>query len=85
MTEGRLREAIDTLGKWDLLDVQKSFFEKLIQICDEEDTSIISDVTNTYFSEISSSPANPRRDKQGIRGRRLIQIGLGLQKNRFFQ
>lgn len=84
MTEGRLKEAIYTLGKWDLLAVQKSIFEKLMQICEEEVSSIIYDVTNTYFTGTCSSLAKPGRDNKGVRGRRLIQIGLVITKKHGF-
>lgn len=65
MIEGRLRETIYTLGKWDLLALQKSIFEKLMQICEEEVSSVIYDVTNTYFTGTCTSLAKPGRDKQG--------------------
>lgn len=84
MIEGRLRETIYTLGKWDLLALQKSIFEKLMQICEEEVSSVIYDVTNTYFTGTCTSFAKPGRDKQGVRGRRLIQIGLVITKKHGF-
>jgi transposase len=84
MTEGKLREAIYAVGKWDLLALQKSIFEKLMQICNEEVSSIIYDVTNTYFTGTRSSLAKPGRDKEGVRGRRLIQIGLVITKKHGF-
>lgn len=80
MSNARLRETIFALGKVNLLELQKSIFEKITAFTGENDLSVLYDVTNTYFTGKNCKLAKMGLDKEGVRGRKLIQIGLLITK-----
>ncbi len=80
ITEKQLRSALEYLDTLDQFELQKSIFEMASRICDEKPTSVIYDVTNIHFEGIHCDLAKPGRDKEGVRGRRLVQIGLVVTK-----
>lgn len=84
ITEKMLRNAIDSLQKIDHLELQKSIFENLGRFCDKKFSSVVYDVTNIYFSGVRCHLAKCGKDKGGVRGRRIVQIGLAVTKEHGF-
>ena len=84
ITEKQLRNGIEALEKLDQLSLQKSIFENFIQFCGEDSSSIVYDVTNTYFTGCCANIGKKGKDKEGVRGRMLIQIGLAVTKEHGF-
>jgi transposase len=84
ITEKRLRDAVFALGKMDKKKIQKSIFENILGYCGVRPEGVLFDVTNTYFTGSRSSIAKPGMDKQGVRGRPLVQIGLAVTKEEGF-
>ena len=80
LTEDRLLKALDSLESQDSVTLQKRIFEKVKQVYKLSDTGIIYDVTNTYFYGKKCPLAKRGKDKEGVKGRPLIQIGLGVTK-----
>lgn len=80
ITENQLRKALIALEELDLFEFQKSIFEKTSQFCDEKVSSAIYDVTNIYFSGTRCTIAKHGKDKENVKGRPLVQIGLGITK-----
>jgi transposase len=81
INEKQLRNGLSALENSDAFTIQKSIFEKMSDICDEKKSSpVIYDVTNTYLEGEHAGLARKGKDKEGVRGRRLIQIGLGVTK-----
>ena len=80
ITEKQLDDAFSALEEMDHLALQKSIFEKLGTLCEEDTSSVLYDVTNTYVYGTCCNLAKKGKDKEGVRGRRVIQIGLGITK-----
>jgi transposase len=80
ISEKDLRNAIEALENHNQLALQKSIFENLAKFCNHDISSVVYDVTNTYFTGKATTLAKPGKDKEGVRGRRLIQIGLAVTK-----
>ncbi len=76
INENRLRKAILALENIDQLSLQKSIFENLMKLSNEKPSTVVYDVTNTYFSGKCAVIGKMGHDKEGVRGRKLIQIGL---------
>ena len=76
-----LRNAIETLSKRDSSAIQKSVFENLCNIIGEDSSGVVYDATNTHLAGKHSSLANKGKDKEGVRNRKLIQIGLGVTRH----
>ena len=81
ITQKQLYDAIDRLSKYDFDHLEKSIFEKLTSIFGEDESGVIYDGTNTYLTGGRSNLAKKGKCKEGVRGRKLIQIGLGVTKN----
>ena len=81
LTEERLLEALDSIENVDLDELQKSIFDSVQSLYQLEDTGIIYDVTNTYLHGKKCPLGKLGHDKEGVKGRPLIQIGLGVTKN----
>ena len=81
LTEERLLKALDTIESFDLQKVQKSIFESVQSLYQLKDSGIVYDVTNTYLYGKKCSLGKLGHDKEGVKGRPLIQIGLGVTKN----
>ncbi len=84
ISEKMLRDAIQALENIDHLSLQKSIFENILKFCNVKPSSVVYDVTNTYFAGTCAKLAKKGKDKEGVRGRRLIQIGLIVTKEHGF-
>ena len=80
ITEKQLRNALEYLESLDHFQFQKSIFEMACKVCEEKPTSVIYDVTNIHFEGIHCKLARRGKDKQNVKGRRLVQIGLVITK-----
>jgi transposase len=78
ITEKQLHQAISEIENMDLLSIEKSIFEKMKSKFNDSCHGVVYDVTNTYLRGSLSELAQKGKDKEGVHGRRLIQIGLGL-------
>jgi transposase len=76
LTEHRLLMALDSLTKNDPLILQKKIFEVVKNKYNISDKGIVYDVTNTYFYGKKCELSRQGKDKDGVKGRPLIQIGL---------
>ena len=81
MPINRLHNAIEALSKRDGSAIQKTVFENLCTILGEDSSGVVYDATNTHLAGTCSSLANKGKDKEGVRGRKLIQIGLGVTRH----
>jgi len=81
MPINKLHNAIETLSKRDSSSLQKSVFENLCNLLGEDSSGVVYDATNTHLAGTRSSLANKGKDKEGVRGRKLIQIGLGVTRH----
>ena len=81
LTEDRLLKALDSIEDCDLQKLQKSIFESVRSYYQLKDTGIIYDVTNTYLYGKKCPLGKLGNDKEGVKGRALIQIGLGVTRN----
>ena len=81
LTEARLLEAMDYLEMRDPIALQREIFENVSKKYTLAQTGIVYDVTNTYLYGKKCSLGKPGKDKQGVKGRPLIQIGLGVTKD----
>ena len=80
LTEDRLLKALDYLESQDSTLLQKDIFEKVKKIYELKDKGLIYDVTNTYLYGKKCPLGKYGKDKEGVKGRPLIQIGLGVTK-----
>lgn len=80
ITSNQLYESLEELSKCDFEFIEKSIFEKLTDIFEQDESGVIYDGTNTHCLGSLSSLAKKGKDKEGVRGRKIIQIGLGVTK-----
>ena len=80
LTEDRLLKALDSLESQDPVAVQKRIFDRVKKGYQLSDDGLVYDVTNTYFYGKKCSLAKYGKDKEGVKGRPLIQIGLCVTK-----
>jgi transposase len=78
LTEKRLVRAMDFLEQTDGEKLQRTLFASVKQHYRLKTSGVIYDVTNTYLYGKKCPLAQPGHDKEGVRGRPLIQIGLGV-------
>ena len=78
LTERRLLAALDSLEQQDQVALQRRIFENVCQRYDLDTKGMVYDVTNTYFSGKKCPMGKWGKDKEGVMGRPLIQIGLGV-------
>jgi transposase len=84
LTEKRLVGALDSLEALDSEAWQRRLFQK---VCDQyrlRPSGVIYDVTNTYLYGRHCPLAKPGHDKEEVKGRPLIQIGLGVTQDEGF-
>jgi len=81
MPINRLHNAIEMLSKRDSSIIQKSVFENLCKLLGEDSSGVVYDATNTHLAGTHSILANKGKDKEGVRNRKLIQIGLGVTRH----
>jgi transposase len=80
ITSKVLYNAIEKLSKVNSEWLQESIFGNMTELLGPDESGVIYDVTNTYLAGNRSSIAKKGRDKEGVRGRKLIQIGLGVTR-----
>jgi transposase len=78
LTESRLLSAMDFLEKSDPEQLQRDIFQSVKEKYDLHDSGVIYDVTNTYLYGKHCLLGKLGHDKEGVKGRPLIQIGLGV-------
>jgi len=78
LTEYRLLMAMDSLEKKDPIILQKDIFDVVSKKYNINDKGLVYDVTNTYFCGKKCELGRLGKDKEGVKGRPLIQIGLGV-------
>lgn len=81
LTESRLLDAMDSIQKLDLDVVQRRIFEKTRTRYKLGNRGVIYDVTNTYFHGRRCPLGKFGKDKDGVKGRPIMQIGLGVTRN----
>jgi transposase len=84
ISEKMLRDAIQAMDDMNNLSLQKSIFENILKFCDVTPSSVVYDVTNTYFTGSCAKLGKQGKDKEGVKGRSLIQIGLIVTKEHGF-
>jgi transposase len=80
VTEERLLKALDVLETQDSEQLQRTIFESVRGKYNINDSGIIYDVTNTYLYGKKCPLGKEGHDKDGVRGRPLIQIGLAVTR-----
>lgn len=78
VTEERLLKALDFLQAQDSDQLQRIIFESVREKYKINDAGVIYDVTNTYLYGKKCPLGKEGHDKDGVRGRPLIQIGLAV-------
>jgi transposase len=80
VTEERLLKSLDSFELMDTEELQKRIFNAVKQKYEVGDEGLVYDVTNTYFHGKKCSLAKAGKSKDKVKGRSLIQIGLGVTK-----
>jgi transposase len=78
LTEKRLVGALDSLEALNAEAWQRQLFEGVCRQYRLRPSGVIYDVTNTYLYGRQCPLAKPGHDKEEVKGRPLIQIGLGV-------
>jgi transposase len=78
LTERRLLDALDSIEKQGPEDLQLKIFEDVKSVYGIDPKCVIYDVTNTYFYGTKCPLGKAGKDKEGVKGRPLVQIGLGV-------
>ena len=78
LTESKLLSALDFLESKEIEHLPKDIFENVKNRYKLSSKGVIYDVTNTYFCGKKCSIGRFGKDKEGVKGRPLIQIGLGV-------
>ena len=84
LTEKRLVGALDSLEALDAEAWQRQLFEGVCRQYRLRPSGVIYDVTNTYLYGRHCPLAKPGHDKEEVKGRPLIQIGLGVTQEEGF-
>jgi len=84
LTEKRLVGALDSLEALDAQAWQRRLFEGVCRQYRLRPSGVIYDVTNTYLYGRHCPLAKPGKDKEEVKGRPLIQIGLGVTQEEGF-
>jgi len=80
LTEQRLLEALDSLESMNSEKLQSEIFESVKSRYDLHPSGVVYDVTNTYLYGKNCPLGKLGHDKEGVKGRPLIQIGLAVTK-----
>ena len=80
LTEQQLLKALDSLETQGAEDLQRTIFASVRKHYGLQDSGIVYDVTNTYLYGKKCPLGKEGKDKEGVRGRPLIQIGLAVTK-----
>ena len=78
LTEDRLLQALDSLEEFNPEELQRHIFENVQHKYKFDVKGLVYDVTNTYLYGKKCSFAKRGKDKEAVKGRPLIQIGLGV-------
>jgi len=78
LTEDRLLKALDSIELHDAELLQKNIFNNVKNKYKLDIQGMIYDVTNTYLYGKKCDFGKLGKDKEGVKGRPLIQIGLGV-------
>lgn len=78
LTEKRLLAALDSLEEQNQEVLQRRIFENVCKRYDLDTKGLVYDVTNTYLYGKKCPLGKWGKDKEGVLGRPLIQIGLGV-------
>jgi transposase len=78
LSESRLLQALDSLEEQDPTKLQVSIFNNVKKKYTINGDGIVYDVTNTYLYGKKCPIGKFGKDKEGVKGRPLIQIGLGV-------
>lgn len=81
LTEKRLLAALDSLEQGDGELLQKRIFDAVQKKYKLKLSGVLYDVTNTYLYGKKCPLAKLGHDKEGVKGRPLIQIGLGVTRD----
>jgi len=81
LTERKLLQALDSLEAFDAVKLQQKIFNSVRKEYQIKPEGIIYDVTNTYLYGKKCPFGKMGHDKEGVKGRPLIQIGLGVTKD----
>lgn len=82
VTEKTLLNALDSLDTIDIENVQLQIFKTLNRKFKVDRVGLVYDVTNTYFYGKKCSLGKLGHDKEGVKGRPLIQIALAVTQDR---
>jgi transposase len=78
LTESRLLSGMDFLEQTDSDQLQRAIFQSVKEKYRLQNSGVIYDVTNTYLYGKKCPLGKLGHDKEGVSGRPLIQIGLGV-------
>lgn len=78
LTEDRISRALDSINVSMHERIQEQIFDKVKSIYKLKPSGVIYDVTNTYLYGKKCALGKLGKDKEGVKGRPLIQIGLGV-------
>lgn len=84
LTEKRLVNALDDLERLDAEAFQREIFQSLCQHYRLRPSGVIYDVTNTYLYGRRCPMGKPGHDKEGVKGRPLVQVGLAVTQKEGF-
>lgn len=84
LTEKRLLGALDSLEALDAPALQRRLFESVCKHFRIKPSGVIYDVTNTYLYGKNCPLAKPGHDKEEVKGRPLIQVGLSVTQDEGF-
>jgi transposase len=80
VTEERLLGALDSLETMDARGLQQRIFENTVKAFRIPVSGILYDVTNTYLCGKRCPMGKRGHDKEGVKGRPLVQIGLAVTR-----
>ena len=78
VTEKRLLSALDSLEEQNIETLQRRIFEAVRDKYQLKRSGVLYDVTNTYLYGTRCPLGRLGHDKEGVKGRPLVQIGLGV-------
>jgi len=78
LTEDRILKALDSIDASMHDKIQQQIFEKVRSTYNLKSSGVVYDVTNTYLYGKKCPFGRLGKDKEGVKGRPLIQIGLGV-------